>query len=149
MLYLILAVAIVIVLAGYAVYTWRLASKQQQAQADELRATEQHRNEAADTARLNIMTMLRVLEQGQVSSTEAAIRIMSYRQALPVAEQQQAFFKPFDQLALATAHIPILDEWKALSSTQQQAFDEQRTALEQQYQADIKAAVASYLSAQA
>ncbi|WP_339673530.1 DUF2489 domain-containing protein [Dasania marina] len=146
MLYLILAAVIIIALTAYAIYSWRLVFKQKKAQAEALKVTSQQQCEAEDAARVNILTMLRVVEQGQVSVTEAAIRIMSYRLALPVGEQQQAFFKPFDELALATAHIPILDNWKALTPSQQQAFDDERSVLELRYQADIDAAVATYLS---
>ncbi len=121
---------------------------QKEAQAQQFNVIAQQRHQAEETARSNITAMLRVVKQDQVSLTEAAIRIMSFRQALPIEQQDQTFFKPFEALALATAHIPILDNWKALAPLQQTSFNDERTVLEQGHQADIQAAAEAYLSSQ-
>ncbi|MEH6559749.1 MAG: DUF2489 domain-containing protein [Oceanicoccus sp.] len=103
--------------------------------------------EAADTARRNISIMLRVIEQKQVSLTEAAIRIMAYRLALPDSERDSIGYQAFDQLAKATAHIPILGKWKTLSQEEQAGFESERKVLESSHRPAIEEAVLSLQTA--
>lgn len=142
---LVVAVTIVVLLASYAIYVWWLVFRQQKLQQQLTFENDQRKMISAATAKENIRILIEVLQQQQLSLTEAAIRIMAYSQALSEQEQQHAFFKPFQALALATAHIPILDSWQALSAEQQRHFDSERIQFEQCYESQIHQVIAVYL----
>jgi hypothetical protein len=132
-----LAITIVVLLAAYAIYLLRQLAQQQRQRAASLKAQTEGQQEAARLARENISLMLKVIVQEQVSLTEGAIRIMAYQRSLPEDERDAALFHPFDQLARATAYIPILDRWQALSKDQQLQFDLERCQLEDEHRQAI------------
>ena len=84
-----------------------------------------------DNNRNSIAVLARALIDDQVSLTEASIRIAVLAEALP--ESERSHFEVFQQLARATAHIPILDAWRQLSRKQQNAYDLERAAIEAKY----------------
>lgn len=137
LLIMLVAALIVVALAGYA--THLLVKVRQQARQANIQRKENQlvQQQSAASARQNIIIMLRVVEQGQVSLTEAAIRIMSFTLALPPTERACPEYLPFDQLAKATAHIPILDRWQVLSRSEQLRFDQERAAHEETCRDDI------------
>ena len=132
-----LAISIIALLAGYAIYLWRKVAQQQRQRTDSINAQAQGQQRAAELARDNIALMLKVIVQDQVSLTEGSIRIMAYQRSLPEAEREDALFRPFDQLARATAYIPILDRWQALGKDEQLQFDLERHHLEDQHRQAI------------
>ncbi|MFA7554183.1 MAG: DUF2489 domain-containing protein [Spongiibacteraceae bacterium] len=142
---LIIGSLIIVGLCVYAIQQWRLVFKQQKQRKHEAIQVEESRAEAAAQAFDNIFVVLKAIDQGQVSLTEAAIRIMAYRLALRPDQQQWVLFGPFDGLAMATAHIPILDGWKALERTQQEQLEQERIALEQSYEVEILKLTREYL----
>ncbi len=127
---------IIALLAGYALYLWRIVWKQQRKEIE----SQQARNQVAAGARENVTIMLRVLVQEQVSLTEAAIRIVAYSQALPAEERASSLYLAFDQLAKATAHIPILEQWQALSKPEQLRLEQERLAIEERHREAITTA---------
>jgi len=132
-----LAIAIVIVLASYAgLQVWRLRHHRQQLSAEQATQRVQQQR-SAESAKKNIIILLRVIEQGQISLTEAAIRISAYRMALAEPFAELPAFSVFEQLANETAHIPILDRWQALSRSEQSEYDRQRTVIEQRHSPSI------------
>ena len=102
---------------------------------------------SADSAKSNIIILLRVIEQGQISLTEAAIRVSAYRMALNEPLAELSVFSVFEQLAHDTAHIPILDRWQALNRAEQNEFDRQRAVLEQRHSQAINNAAKQLLIA--
>ncbi len=74
-----------------------------------------------------------VLEQ-QVTLTEASIRINALLQSLHLDARVTDQLTVFRQLSEATAHIPILDRWKALSKKEKRAFNIEREEIESGFQ---------------
>lgn len=140
-----LGIAIIALLIGYALSLWLKVWRQQRELVNSQQAQIVNQQRAADSARDNINIMLRVVLQEQVSLTEAAIRIMAYCRALPVKESDSILYQPFDQLARATAHIPILDKWQTLSRQAQKKFDDERQQLEEVHREAIRNASQSLL----
>lgn len=131
-LLVVLAVLIVLALAVYAGYLLlqvkKLRHKQQLAQEELDKQIDQKRQE--DNSSIQILA--EGLKQDQLSLTEASIRIRGLLEILAVDDSIRQEFSAFYQLADATAHIPILAEWKKLSRKQQVAFDLERDRAEQQ-----------------
>jgi hypothetical protein len=145
-----LGIVIIAVLTAYAFFLWLKVWQQQRKDASTLHTQTLNQQRAMDSARENINIMLRVVIQEQVSLTEAAIRIMAYCRALPAEERDSNCYQPFDQLARATAHIPILDRWQALSRQEQNKLDHERQQLEEDHRvAIINASHAALQSLQA
>jgi hypothetical protein len=132
-----LGILIIALLTAYALSLWLKVRQQQRKDASARHAQSLNQQRAMDSARENINIMLRVVVQEQVSLTEAAIRIMAYCRALPSEERDSNFYQPFDQLARATAHIPILDRWQALPPKEQIKLDHERQKLEEDHREDI------------
>ena len=98
--------------------------------------------------RESIQVLARCVEQQQVSTTEAAIRITALARALPADEPAGEFYAAFANLANATAHIPILQAWQDLSNTQRKAFERERLELEKAHHTQIMAAANALLTLQ-
>ena len=141
----IVASIIVLALTIYAIYVVRLVYLQRKENIKRQLDDAASKNKAAAKARKDIAIILRVLTQGQMSLTEAAIRVMALKLALPLNEQNTEKFSALDNLAKATSHIPILNQWKALSREQQDEYDKEREHLEALYQQDIMNASHAYL----
>jgi len=142
-----LAGAIVISLASYAsLLLWRLRGLRDSRSAEQA-AQRVQQQRSANSAKDNIIILLRVIEQGQISLTEAAIRVGAYKMALAAPLAQLQAFTVFERLANDTAHIPILDRWQALTRAEQDAFDLQRSGIEQRHQQAICNAAAQLLTA--
>ncbi len=142
-LLVIFAVAIIVVLLAYTGFLyWRLwRVRKQQHEAALLAAKTKQDN--VHYAQESIDVLLRGLEQQQLSLTEAAIRVSALSKVLPDTDQAQ--YQVFEQLAHQTSHIPILEEWKKLSSLQQVKFDDERIKLEKEHQDTIMKQVAVIL----
>jgi hypothetical protein len=132
-----LGIVISTLLTAYALFLWLKIWRQQRKVANTLHTQTLNQQRATESARQNITIMLRVVVQEQVSLTEAAIRIMAYCRALPAEERDSSLYQPFDQLARATAHIPILDRWQALPPKEQIKLDHERQKLEEDHREDI------------
>ena len=132
---------IVVVLAAYAlslcVKLFRLkrrVSEKRQAQIKEQKSVAKKKNIEAQES---IDILLRCLLQDQLSLTEAAIRISGLAKTLKLSEVEQQFYIPFDELAMATSHIPILSDWSRLSSKEQKRFNSEREIIEGEYKDKI------------
>ena len=137
----ILMSVIVVVLAAYAlslcIELFRLKRR--------VSATRQTQSEAqkkvADKKNIetqeSIDILLRCLLQDQLSLTEAAIRVSGLAKTLKLSEIEQQFYIPFDELAMATSHIPILADWSRLSSKEQKRFNSEREIIEGEYKDKI------------
>ena len=125
-----LIIAVLTVVAGY--YLWLLHRQNQR-----IKQFEQEQQQLVEAKRLQVNKSIQRLAEGacdsQLSLTEAAIRISVLLDSLSVAEEVRQEFTAFYLLAEKTAHIPILDEWKKLSTKEKLKFDEQRQALEKEF----------------
>ncbi|ARN72924.1 DUF2489 domain-containing protein [Oceanicoccus sagamiensis] len=128
--------------AGYLLYQLSINQQREREQADQLAEKEQA---GQQQARQSIQIMLRALAAKQMSMTEAAIRIVAIGRRLP-DDEQALHYQSFRHLAEATAHIPILDGWKALPIEDQQRFDREREQLEAKHANAIDLATQTLLN---
>ena len=132
---------IITVLGVYAVKVcwqlWQQKKIAQQAQA----ALVQQRSESRREHQESIAVLIRCLSQKQVSVTEASIRISGLAKMLDLDEDERKQYQAFDDLAFATSHIPILADWKRLSSKERYKFTLERETIESQFEARIQHAV--------
>lgn len=133
----IVAVILVVLLAAYATCLCHRLYQQN-------RQRKTHKQAMLDKTNGDLRVLLQVLDQNQMSLTEAAIRISAHARILP-DDGMNRHFQPFDQLARAAAHIPILDDWRALDRNDKARFERERIALEEQFRAEIVIATKALL----
>lgn len=81
----------------------------------------------------SIQILAKSVGTDQITKTEAAIRIGALLEFLGVEEPVKEEYSAFFQLAEATAHIPILEKWKALPTKEKLQYDNERSVLEEKY----------------
>jgi len=128
-----LAVAIILVLAVIAINLRLKLKKQKAKQKVQMDALDAAGREQRERLNKSIQIIAQGVREDQLSLTEASIRIKVLLDGLGVEQTVQKEYIAFYELAKATDHIPILDEWKALSLKKRLAFDKERDELEQQY----------------
>ena len=136
---LILGIAIVLVLAGVAIYYLIALRKQQMRQERERQAKSEQRAKT----RKSIELLVQFAEQGQVEATEAAIRISVLMSSLAYSSENSPAFTPFFALADASSHIPILDRWRALDKASKKRLTAERLRLEALYEKELASAYAA------
>ena len=134
MVFLVLmAVVIVLVLAGYALHLHRKLQRLDAEREKARLAFEQQLKDKADETRKSIIILAKGLVADELSVTEACLRISwLLTQINPEARESEAY-SVFYQVAEATAHIPILEAWKALTREQRKAFDLERLKTEKAF----------------
>jgi hypothetical protein len=130
---------IVLLLTGYALYLGLQLKRQKSRRnkAEEERRIELEYNDKE--ARQSVQIIAKALIQKDVSETEAAMRIGFLSQKITANHDEKTLFSVFQQLAEATSHIPILDDWKALEKSEKNRLTQERTAIESKYSDFIKA----------
>jgi hypothetical protein len=130
---------IVLLLTGYALYLGLQLKRQKSRRnkAEEERRIELEYNDKE--ARQSVQIIAKALIQKDVSETEAAMRIGFLSQKITANHDEKNLFSVFQQLAEATSHIPILDDWKALEKSEKNRLTQERTAIESKYSDFIKA----------
>jgi len=109
---------------GYKLRQQRLEAEQSRQQlAEEMVAKE-------SDARQSVQIIARALVQKDLSETEAAMRIAWLSQQIKLSEDEAQHISVFQQLAVATSHIPILDDWAALSKAEKRRLDAERESIE-------------------
>ncbi len=133
-----------LIITGLGVYAlkvcwqlWQQKKIAQQAQA----VLKQQRSESRREHQESIAVLIRCLSQKQVSVTEASIRISGLAKMLDLNEDERKQYQAFDDLAFATSHIPILADWKRLSSKERYKFTLERETIESQFEARIQHAI--------
>ncbi|MDA0796852.1 MAG: DUF2489 domain-containing protein [Proteobacteria bacterium] len=130
---------IVLLLTGYALYLGlqlkRQKSRRNKAE-EELRIEFEYNDKEA---RQSVQIIAKALIQKDISETEAAMRIGFLSQKITANHDEKNLFSVFQQLAEATSHIPILDDWKALEKSEKNRLTQERTAIESKYSDFIKA----------
>ena len=84
-------------------------------------------------ARQSVQIIARALVQKDLSETEAAMRIAWLSQQIKLSEDEAQQVSVFHQLAVATSHIPILDDWAALSKSEKRRLDSERQTIESNF----------------
>ena len=132
---------IITVLGVYAVQVcWQLLQQKKIARQTQA-VLKQQRSESRLEHQESIAVLIRCLSQGQVSLTEASIRISGLVKVLDLNDDERKQYQAFDDLAFATSHIPILADWKRLSSKEQYKFTLERETIESQFEKRIQDAV--------
>lgn len=132
--FVILVLAIV---AGY--YHYLLHQKNKQLRANEKSLQESFAKKRIENLR-SVHIIARAVIDDQVTLTEASIRINALMPVLGLDKHVEEEFSVFRQLAEATAHIPILDKWKALPKKQKRAYDAERENIESDFRDFVVAA---------
>ncbi len=88
----------------------------------------------------SVEIIARAVLDDQVTLTEASIRINALVQAIRLEDDKAKELSVFRQLAEATAHIPILEKWKALSRKEKRDFEKERESIEANFRDFVMAA---------
>ncbi|MBT5923038.1 MAG: DUF2489 domain-containing protein [Cellvibrionales bacterium] len=122
--------AVIFTLSAYAILLckklWKL---KRDATTDKNKEQQRVENKKIETQE-SIHILISCLLQDQVSLTEAAIRISGLAKSLKLSDIEQQFYIAFDNLAMATSHIPILEAWGKLSTKEQKRFNDERGTIE-------------------
>lgn len=130
---LIAGASIIVVLATIAgFYHWRLYQKRSR-QAQDCKRILKDAEERRQRNIRSIVILSRAVIDDQVSLTEASIRINALVQTLSLDTDTAEVFVVFRQLSEATAHIPILDEWRSLDRKRKIDFEKERERIESTY----------------
>lgn len=122
--------AVIILLSVYAILLckqlWSLKRNEAIDKNKELKRVENKKRETQESIHILVSCLL----QDQVSLTEAAIRVSGLAKILKLSDVEQQFYIAFDNLAMATSHIPILTDWGKLSVKEQKRFNDEREIIE-------------------
>ena len=140
---LVIGCLLVVVLAGYAVFLGVQLRRQNHRQRDLDRQTNEQRATSDSEARQSVQIIARALLQKDLSDTEAAMRIAFLSQKIIATQDELDAFKVFQQLAEATAHIPILEDWALLERSEQRRLTAERERIETDYREFIAAGAKS------
>jgi hypothetical protein len=141
-----LAVSVVLVLLAIAIYyQWRLYRQRKQVEERKQRI-ERQRADQQEIAYRSIEILCRAIIDDQVSLTEGCIRVSVMLRSLALSEKQLDAYNVFFDLESATAHIPILENWRKLSRKQQYMFDNERVDIEEKYRDFVVDAARRFLT---
>ncbi|WNO10916.1 DUF2489 domain-containing protein [Teredinibacter sp. KSP-S5-2] len=129
-----IAVVVVLVLFAVALYLHWLLYKQRLKHDEGVRVLEALQKEKRMRTKKSITVLAKGTLEGQVTLTEACIRISKLMESINFIEDNDEDYKVFSQLAQATSHIPILDEWQKLTKKEKQVYEKQREKIEEKYQ---------------
>ena len=129
----IIGVVIVVVLTVIAINLRQKVKAVEAEQAEQEKAFAEQKQEKNDSMNKSVQILAQGLLKNELSKTEGAIRISALLTFLGVNDDIKEEYSAFFQLAEASAHIPILDKWKALSSKEKMHYDNERMELENQY----------------
>ena len=134
MVFLVLmAVFIVLVLAGYALHLHRKLQRLDAEREKARVAFEQQLKDKAAETRKSIIILAKGLVAEELSVTEACLRISWLLAQIDAEARESEAYSVFFQVADATSHIPILEAWKALTREQRKAFDLERLKTEKAF----------------
>ncbi len=132
--------AVIILLSVYAISLCKQLWKLKRNEAIEKNKALQHSDNKKREAQESIHILLSCVLQDQVSLTEAAIRVSGLAKVLKLSEVEQQFYIAFDNLAMATSHIPILTDWGKLSAKEQKRFNDEREIIEGEHKDKVLSA---------
>ena len=145
-LMLLLAAIVLLAVGGYAAYLALQLYRRRQ-QLDNSKRELEHQLKAKDVeARQSVQIIARALVQKDLSETEAAMRISWLSQQIILSADEAQHFSVFQQLSVATAHIPILDDWAALGKAEKRRLTTEREGIEVSYREFIQASAAELVS---
>lgn len=154
-LMIIAGILFVVALAGYAGYLhWRLWQLRRQHSRVEKAVpgaennagvvrsvTPAKRSDNLVAAEKGIYLLSEAMLDNRLTHTEGCMRICALAYRLDDTEKFRRDYSVFFRVAEATAHIPILEDWQALSRAEKKALGAQRLEVERRHQKEILEAV--------
>ncbi len=128
--WLVIGAVIVIALSGVAVWYLLELRRMRRRQAEQMEIMRAERDQQRQRLNNSIQVLAQGLLEEQLSMTEGAIRIRVLLDSLNISDDQRESYRAFYLLASATDHIPILEQWKVLSTKKKLEFTRQREQLE-------------------
>ncbi len=132
-----LMVLALIVVFPLAVYAFKLHGELKRVDAEReavrLELESQQKAKAAEVEK-SIVILAKAFLGDELSVTEACLRISWLLSQLDPQAKDTEAYSVFYQVADSTSHIPILEEWKALSREQRKAFDRERGEIEKAFE---------------
>lgn len=145
-LMLLLAAIVLVSVGGYAAYlALQLYRRRQRLEKGKQELENQLKVKEAE-ARQSVQIIARALLQRDLSETEAAMRISWLSQQIVLSADEAQHFSVFQQLSVATAHIPILDDWAALGKAEKRRLTTEREGIEVSYREFIQASAVELVS---
>ena len=130
-------------LAAYAIYLhwklYRLRQKTVQSAVEVPKVYQPGNNYRVDVEK-SLYLLADAMLDNKMTHTEGCIRVCAVASTLENASQFRQEYGVLFHVAEATAHIPILDDWKALSKEDKKRFDESREKIESKYEDAIREA---------
>lgn len=133
MIFIILGGVIITVLAIIAFRLQQQVKQKEQQQEEQKQLFEENEQRNRSSMNKSIQVLAQGLVSDQLTKTEAAIRISVLLEYLGVDASIKEEYSALFQLAEATAHIPILEQWKALPTKEKLRYDKEREELEKTY----------------
>lgn len=124
------AVVIIVVLAAIARHYLKQVKEMEASQKEAMEFLEKKIDEQREKRIKSIRIIAQGIVDDQLTLTEGAIRLSALLSAMEAGESHKEEFKAMFLLAEATSHIPVLEEWKALSTKKKMAFDSERVKIE-------------------
>ncbi|RMA81070.1 DUF2489 domain-containing protein [Umboniibacter marinipuniceus] len=134
----ILAISIIVVLAIYALKLTKQVKQVQADQALKLKDIEVRAEAAMDEVALGITVLARAHLQGELSSTEACLRICHSMDQLQLSSLYRGIYPAIFEVSDRAQDFPIMAAYKALSPKEQFKLDRQRDELEQEFEESVK-----------
>jgi|TARA_B110000967_G_scaffold209639_1_gene266780 hypothetical protein len=136
---LVTAILVLVGLGSYAAFlAYRLRQQRVETEQAQIELAKELSKKEIE-ARQSVQIIARALVQKDLSETEAAMRIAWLSQQINLSIDEAQHVSVFSQLAGATAHIPILDDWAALSKSEKRRLGAERESIESNYREFIYA----------
>lgn len=124
MILALVVVAVLAVIAGRLVYQVYLQNKERAIRLQALEeSSQQAQREQREWLNKSIQILAQAVQRDELTLTETSIRISGLLDALDVNAEVKTDFSAFYQLREKTSHIPYLEAWQQLTSTEQNKFD--------------------------
>ena len=92
---------------------------------------------AVDDSRRSIKLILLALNQDSISAVEACIRVSFLAKKASFSEEGLKAIKIFDEVAIKSSHIPILEHWDRLKKDKKVEFEAEIKELELEYKSKL------------
>lgn len=133
----IVAVIIIVVLAGYALKLTKQVKVAEAERERRLAEIDERAEEVMDEVALGIGVIARAYLQDDMSPTEASLRIVTIADQLQISGFVEAMHPSVYELARRTQHLPILEAYAKLGRQEQHKVDLERW----KHEAELKEAL--------
>ncbi|MAT52137.1 MAG: hypothetical protein CMK32_13245 [Porticoccaceae bacterium] len=133
-MWILAAIAVVALLGGYALWLHYQLWQQRRRKTTPSEPSDPGVREEQHLARVKSLYLLAdALLEEKMTATEGCLRLCAIAAHLHDSEQFRREYGVLFRVAEATAHFPILDDWKALSPEAQRRYTRERQEIEARY----------------